>query len=168
MRITGSYLGAMVLSHWRNEIGFGSYHFQLVCNFLYGMFVIILFQLSTSRTIKGMNVCTTYPWCNGEDESILHCFILCPRVVAVWSGCRLPNTSSLCANNPSSNMKDIIQMLLSKIGSVAPIIMWNVWCTHNKQVFDGIQLIVSTTVSVVYVQLQVLERAFNNIIFQLH
>jgi len=117
---------------------------------------------------QGVNVSTTCPWCNKEDESILHCPILCPRAVAVWSGCRFPDVSSLCANNPSSNMKDTIHMLLSKIGSVAPIIMWNLWFTHNKLVFDGIQLIISTMVTVVYAQLQVLEWTFDNTIFQLH
>ena len=55
-------------------------------------------------------------------------------------------------------------MLVSMIGSIAPIIMWNLWCTRNKFVFDGIQLIVSTTVSAVYAQLQVSQSTFNNTI----
>jgi len=55
-------------------------------------------------------------------------------------------------------------MLVSTIGSIAPIIMWNLWCTRNKFVFDGIQPIVSTTVSAVYAQLQVSQSAFNNTI----
>ncbi|AET03840.1 hypothetical protein MTR_8g076330 [Medicago truncatula] len=104
---------------------------------------------------RGVNVSAICPCCNRKDESIPHCLILCPRAVAVWSGCEFPNVSSLCINNPSSNMRDIIQMLLSKIGSVAPIIMWNLSCTRNKLVFDGIQLIVRTAVSAVYAQLQV-------------
>jgi hypothetical protein len=61
-------------------------------------------------------------------------------------------------------MRDIMQMLLSKIGSVAHIIMWNLWCTRNKLVFNGIQPIVSTTVSTFYSQLQVSQRAFDNTI----
>ena len=113
---------------------------------------------------RGVNVSATCPCCNVEDESIPHCLILCSRAVAVWFGCGFPDVSSLCANNPSSNMRDIIQMLLSKIGSISPIIMWNLWCTRNKLVFDDIQPIVSTTVSAVYAQLQVLQRAFNNTI----
>jgi hypothetical protein len=72
--------------------------------------------------------------------------------------------SSLCANNLLSNMRDIIQMLLSKIGSVALVIVWNLWCTRNKLTFDGIQSIVSTTISVVYAQLQVSQQTFDNTI----
>jgi len=51
-------------------------------------------------------------------------------------------------------------MLISKIkiGSVAPIIMWNLWYTRNKLVFDGIQPVA------VYAPLQVSHRTFNNII----
>jgi len=43
----------------------------------------------------------------------------------------------------------IIQMLISKIGSVAPIIIRNLWCTRKKLVFEGIQLIVPTAISAV-------------------
>lgn len=42
--------------------------------------------------------------------------------------------------------------------------MRNLWCTCNKLVFDGIQLVVSTTILVVYEQLQVSQRAFDNIV----
>ena len=122
--------------------------------FLSGMFVIILFQRNTSCTIEGVNVSATCPCCNGENEYIVHCLILCLRAIAVWFGCGFPNVSSLCTNNLSSNMKDIIQMLISKIRSATPIIMWNLCCTRNKLVFDGIQPIVSTLVSTVYAQFQ--------------
>jgi len=54
---------------------------------------------------RRVNVSATCPCCNGEDESIPHCIILCPRAVAVWSGCGFLDVSSLCANNPSSNME---------------------------------------------------------------
>ena len=72
---------------------------------------------------RGVNVSATCPCCNVEDESIPHCLILCSQAVAVWSRCGFPDVSALCANNPSSNMRDIIQMLVSTIGSIAPIIM---------------------------------------------
>jgi hypothetical protein len=48
-----------------------------------------------------------------------------------WGG--FPNVSCYAL---LSNMRYILQKLISEIESVAPLVMWNIWRTLNKLVFD--------------------------------
>lgn len=36
-------------------------------------------------------------------------------------------------------MAKVIHKIMRDIGIIAPLIMWNIWCSRNKIVFDNIQ-----------------------------
>jgi len=109
---------------------------------------------------RGVNVSSDCPFCHNEDETILHYLFHCSRSIGVWQGCGFPNPNSLCISVDVDNIAKVIHKIVKDIGILAPLIMWNIWCTRNKLVFDNIHSDMHATVATIFSQLHLAHKAF--------
>jgi hypothetical protein len=59
-----------------------------------------------------------------------------------------------------NNIAKIIHKIVSDIGILAALIMWNIWCTRNKLVFDNIQPNMHSMVVTIFSQHHLAHQAF--------
>jgi len=56
-----------------------------------------------------------------------------------------------------------MEKMVIEIGIIAPLIMWNIWCTRNKLVFEGTQSVTTSNVASIFSQLHISHRAFGSL-----
>ena len=109
---------------------------------------------------RGVNVSFDCPFCHNEDETILHCFLHCSRFVAVLQGCGFPDPISLSLGVDMDKIAKVIHKIVKDIRILASLIMWNIWCTRNKLVFDNIHPYMHSSVATIFFQLNLAHKAF--------
>jgi hypothetical protein len=85
-----------------------------------------------SRNLISSNIC---PICNQGGEDMFHALFSCPRAKDVWSFCLHKSVTPPDLDNLRTWMKEFI----SNIGPIDPIIMWKIWCSRNKCIFEDIK-----------------------------
>jgi hypothetical protein len=78
----------------------------------------------------------TCPLCN-EDDIISHCLMLCLCSVEIWTDCGFSDVQAICHNVGLDNISKILQTLVDELGILAPLIMWNIWISRNKFIYEG-------------------------------
>jgi hypothetical protein len=71
------------------------------------------YSISTKSVLahRGVNVSPTCPFCQNEDETILHCLLSCSRSAAVWHRCGFLIPLSLCSVIDMNNIAKIIHKI---------------------------------------------------------
>jgi len=100
----------------------------------------------------------------GDIETNIHFLLLCPRAMSVWRACRFLKVPKRILEPDSFNILDALQNMVVEAGNIATLIIWNLWCTRNKFVFEVEQtkMVTDSTVDSIFSQLYISRRAFGN------
>jgi len=82
------------------------------------------------------------PICNQGSEDMFHALFFFPCAKDVWSFCLHKSVTLRDRDNLYSWMKEFI----SNIGPIGPIIMWKIFCSQNKCIFENIKHSVSSII----------------------
>jgi len=66
----------------------------------------------------------------------------------------------LCLGVDEDNITKVIHKIVKHIGIHALLIMWNIWCTRNKLVFDNIHLDMHLIVATIFSRLHLAHKDF--------
>ena len=103
----------------------------------------------------------TCPFCS-EDETISHCLMLCPRSVEIWTDCGFSDVQAMCHKVGLDNISKILATLMDGAGILAPLIMWNIWISRNKFIFEGTTPVKYQIMTSIFTQLHVSNQAFES------
>lgn len=122
-------------------------HQQL--NFLFGWCVVILtiFQLNMFCNVEVLRfllelqyTCSNnffyLPLCVGDIETNIHFLLLFLWTVSILRTCGSLKVPRRILESDSLKILDALQNMVVEEGNIATLIMWNLWCTMNKFVFE--------------------------------
>lgn len=148
-------------------------HQQL--NFLFGWCVVILtiFQLNMFCNVEVLRfllelqyTCSNnffyLPLCVGDIETNIHFLLLCLRTVSILRTCGSLKVPRRILESDSLKILDALQNMVVEEGNIATLIMWNLWCTMNKFVFEETKIVTDSTIDSIFSQLYISQRAFGN------
>jgi len=121
---------------------------------------VLIFLLELQYTCS--NISSTFRLCVGDTETNIHFLLLCPRAVSVWRTCRFPEVPKRILESDRLNILIALQNMVFEVGNIATLIMWNLWCTMNKFVFEETKIVIDSTIDPIFSQLYISRRAFGN------
>lgn len=74
------------------------------------------------------------PLCLTEQETIIHCLFSCPRAVQLWNSCGLGDVSPPIGENA---LLGWFRHHCSLNGVMIPCVVWFLWISRNKKVFNN-------------------------------
>jgi len=61
----------------------------------------------------------------------------CLHSVENWTNCGFSDVQVMCHKISLENTSKILATLVYEVGILGPLIMWNIWISHNKSIFEG-------------------------------
>ncbi|KAK1606878.1 hypothetical protein QYE76_030551 [Lolium multiflorum] len=83
------------------------------------------------------------PFCPGHTESIVHLFVRCPRLRALWgivSPSRGPRSDDDLPALLDGLSRDLPHMHKRVRNTVILALLWSIWKSRNRMVFDAVHM----------------------------
>ena len=88
--------------------------------------------------------------------------MLCPHSVEIWTDCGFSDVQEMCHKVGLDNISKILATLVDEAGILAPLIMWNIWISRNKFIFEGTTHVKYQIITSIFTQLHVSKQAFES------